>query len=284
MSKPFIAVCLPSRGVGHYRTILGIQREVEPYRHLRPYCLVVGEPIPDAHNLAVRQALVDERVTHLWLLEDDHLLPAGVLRALLSADAPIAAAQYLLRNGRPSVLRDAHGEVVLTGLGCTLVRREVFERLPDPPFQVGNRLQWEGGGWRDTGQPEYAGGQDIFFCNVARAAGIPITVLDGWQVGHLEAVRTGARANFGMDEIRCWGGDPSMPHYPRTWRDIMGERVYLRLAHGTVIDMDVDSDQYQRFLSQGAQVIKPAEARPALKKQEEQNAAVLVRAEAVDDD
>lgn len=278
MTKPFIAICYPSRGTGFDATWLGVVREIEDGGYPHIWCPALYMPIPDAHNETVRLALADERVTHLWFVENDHLFPAGVLAALLALDAPIAAAEYVLRGGLRCVIESAAG-VELVGLGCTLVKRAVFTLVPDPPFQVGRRQQWTGSHWQDRPGYEHAGGQDIFFCQQARKAGLRIEILRDRDVGHLELKRAGDHVNLGMDWIRCWGGAARYPYYPPKREDMMSKVVYLQAPGGLVIDMDTASTEYPRLLRQGWKEIEKPKATAALKEQEKANAATTAAIE-----
>lgn len=274
MPKPFIAVCIASRGVGHYRTIAGVIREVEPYPHR--WCWSIGNPIPAAQNQVAAEALSDERVSHLLFIEDDHLLPVGVLDAMLRMQASIVGAPYQLRGDISCVIESPAG-VELIGLGCTLVQREVFAAMPEPPFQVDSRQAWTAQGWKDTGIPEHAGGQDIFFCRNARAAGIPIRVLDKtFQVGHLETVRAGARANYGTDEVICWGGSPDMPYYPHKERNMAVEH-WRSPSSDLTLDLDPDTPEGAAEINfrrnNGFVRVNASEAKSAEKAQAEADAA-----------
>lgn len=272
--------------MGFDPTIFGAIREIERTPHPHIWCPAFYLPIPDAHNETARLALADDRVTHLWFVENDHLLPVGVLDAMLALDAPVAAAEYVLRGGHSCVIRSGRG-VELVGLGCTLVRREVFAQIPHPPFQVGKRQQWNGSGWQERQSPEHAGGQDIFFCQQVRAAGLAIAVLGPeWNVGHLEIMQAGDHINQGMDWIRCWGGSPDLPWYPPRRDDLMAKVVYLKSPGGLVIDMDTASTEYARLKKQGWVEVQKSEATPALKAQEKANADVAanVAARNADDD
>lgn len=104
----------------------------------------------------------------LWTVEHDMVLPADALAKLWEADAPVAYGAYMLRHGskvlnawqwtggrnlgmsltlHPAELEQARragvAEVSGVGFGCTLIRREVLERIafrpdgeqaPDIPF------------------------------------------------------------------------------------------------------------------------------------------------------
>lgn len=270
--KPFIGVAFPSRGYGHLRSVFGLIREVEPYRH--SWHQVFGLPIPESHNLAVASALADKRVEYVFLAEDDHLFPTGVLAAMVAEDAPVVTVDYQLRNGEPLVKRHPlDGSVTLTGLGCILIRRDVFSQIANPPFQVGRTWELNHGEWSETERYDVAGGHDPFFTRQCRTAGIPITVLDGWQVGHLEVVHQADRlnrANVGVDEIKCWGGMGDLPMYPRSRRNDMGKTVFLKLSGGFVLPMDQDNDNYGVYTRAGATEISESAAKPLMAKQAKQ--------------
>lgn len=235
-----LAICYCSRGMGHDRTIAGVIREVSSVDVEPVWCWSFGLPIPDAQNDVTRQALAAD-ADALWFVENDHLLPVGVVHALLAHDAPVVAANYLLRSGVPcAITNERTGVVELVGLGCTLIRTEVFAHIPDPPFQVGNRFTWDGGEWRDTGVPEHMGGQDVTFCRAVRAAGMQIAVLPGVEVGHLETIRRGDHVNYGMDQIICHGGAGDLPWLPPKRRPGMGKQIFIKSPGGTVMDMDED--------------------------------------------
>lgn len=276
-----IAVCMASRGTGHIRTLAGLIREVEPYPHV--WCWAFGLPLTEAVNSLVAQALAHEQVSHVLFAEDDHLWPVGGLASLLAEDADIAAINYPLRSGRSCAIWNRAGEPVLVGLGLTLIRREVFARVPAPPFQVGNRMQWDGDGWKDSGLPEHAGGQDVWLCRAARAAGCRIAVVAGMEAGHLDLVRRGDHVNFGMDEIICHGG-AGLPWYPER-RPAMPV-VWVKSPDGAIaFDLDTekggDPDWYLR---RGWSKITATEAKPIIRQQQEANAAALARSQAREED
>jgi hypothetical protein len=278
-SAPVIALCMPTRGVGHLRSVFSALAELT--RSGYPYVLApaIGYPLPDANNVAAALALSDPGVTHLWFVEDDNLVGQGVLTDLLALSAPVAAAPYLLRNGLSSVMRAEDGSAVLCGFGCTLIRRDVFDVLPHPPFSVGPlRLVYDGG-WKETTVPEHAGGHDQRFCRDVRAAGLSIALLEDGRVGHLELTKAGGRANDGADEIICHGGSTALPYYPvrpdRKERD-MAEEWWKAPSGQTVLGLDPEQGADTAFYERNGWVkVKKADATPILKAQQERDAAQL---------
>jgi hypothetical protein len=122
------------------------------------------------------------RLTHIFMTECDMILPHDTIIKLLAVDQPIVAGIYFLRGGkgqpclytkayyakdnpyvhspvtvfpldRPFPL-DKMGHGGCPGLGCVLIRREVFERIPYP--------------WFDLKESKY--GSDMYFYTKVRDA------------------------------------------------------------------------------------------------------------------
>ena len=151
---------IPTRGLVFSKTIDSVLRNQPDY-----ILFAHSKPVPDAYNYLVDRFL-DSRASHLWLIDDDMLLPSTILDDLLSEDVDVAFSDYPLETGL-----SANDEQLYGGLGCVLVKRRVFESgirfrtdkgyvLPDmKPIS------------RD---PNKHGGQDVDFYVQAKEAGFII--------------------------------------------------------------------------------------------------------------
>ena len=100
----------------------------------------------------VRMALQRD-ATHFLLLDDDVIAPNNVIPTLLSANLPIACGLYMAKKKKEErglaafmrvsekgfaaiglEQRGRHVQVDVTGLGCAMIHRSIFERVPEPWF------------------------------------------------------------------------------------------------------------------------------------------------------
>ena len=164
-----------------------------------------------ARNRIAADAL-NARYDRVMMVDNDIELPRDALRNLLEHDAAMAMGWYLNRYARGGgqlttlyrhgpvgwemyaasellALRDSGTTVVRVkggGLGCALIDTSVFRMLPSPWFE-----------WTDISRDEldvedaYAcrdafnsGGEDINFCNLLTARGIPIYADTRVACGH----------------------------------------------------------------------------------------------------
>jgi hypothetical protein len=140
-----------------------------------------------AENQLVKDSLADPLVTHIFMTEMDMILPDDCLVKLVEMDKDIATGIYFLRSndpnrrGQPCLYKRplmsmsekskegnyGHAPVTLfptdepfridcAGLGCILMKRKVFEILPEP--------------WFDLNAKKF--GSDIYFAKHAKDAGI----------------------------------------------------------------------------------------------------------------
>lgn len=141
-----------------------------------------------ADNILTKEFLSDPSWTHLFHTESDMVLPDDTIIKLLEVDQPIVSGVYFLRNGngqpclyvktyctkdnpyvhspvsifptdRPFAL-DPKGHGGCPGLGCVLIRREVFEAIPFP--------------WFDLKESFY--GSDMYFFTKVRDAGFDVWI------------------------------------------------------------------------------------------------------------
>lgn len=168
------------------------------------------QPIPDCHNTVAAAALATGAEALLFI-EEDNVPPAGALLALfeLLKDCTIAALDYPVWTDTGTwscVCRDSTKAIRYCGLGCTLVRRELFDALPAPWFDSSTQFRIIRQGSTTVLQPvptkyEY-GGQDIFFCDRALRSGFTIRELEGQSAGHARVTSLGRpKTNHGAHTI-----------------------------------------------------------------------------------
>lgn len=137
----------------------------------------------DAQKKAAAQG-----VSHILFWDDDVYPPHDALIKLLRHKVPIVSGLYYTRTA-PSypvaymkedgryrhVADDSDGLKEVDGVGCgfLLVAREVFEKLSSPWFQFIQR-----------GDPNDMLSEDLFFCELAQAAGYPILMDFSVKCGH----------------------------------------------------------------------------------------------------
>jgi hypothetical protein len=175
--QALVQVAMPTRGCAYAPSLLwaadvarscGLELRLE-----------MGRPVELVRTRIVK-AFLGTAATHLLMIDDDILPPAGALERLLALDAPVATAPCpIFVDGRIVANVKAEGtdawieapsrlafRVSQTGLGLTLIRRDVFERIRTPWFQFG-----ASSGGR-------AIGEDTWFSNGVTQAGLAI-VCDG---------------------------------------------------------------------------------------------------------
>jgi hypothetical protein len=212
MSNRAIAILTPSRGLVHSRTVEAVLANTRSMP-LWDWHFTHDLPIPDCDERLAEVGMASN-ADLLWYIEEDVIPPADALErsiALLDEGWDVAAVDYPVgsaESGWGCLVRDAKGEIEWCGLGCTLIRREVFEKLPRPWFSTDYQYIdfHHGAGWeKKLGPQDNArrfGQQDIYFCMALRAAGMRIGQVPGMVAGHALLERLGAQGtNVGMHQI-----------------------------------------------------------------------------------
>ncbi len=171
-----IAVVLPTRGIVLTEVLNALLEELSSYDYKIYMSWNLG--IPDGHNTLTKQAIMDG-YDYILFIEEDNVIPKGSLKEMLELDGDIVPVDYGVSGW--SCITKYKGEAMWCGLGCTLVKRNVFEALEYPYFRSDKLLllnEWPEIKWIDAGNQVY-GGQDIYFCIKAREKGFKITQASG---------------------------------------------------------------------------------------------------------
>ena len=166
-------------------------------------------PIPECFETPLTEALRGS-YTHIFMVEDDMILPDETLSSMLIMDAPVVTMDYpVSKEGQGAVFKDKSGRVVFTGTGCLLVKREVFDELKAPYFRTD--IKWgvanHGDFIRFTPKvipnvPGY-GLHDVTFGLKLWKANIPISVAG--RIGQRKLVALGkVGSNNGAHQIEEW--------------------------------------------------------------------------------
>lgn len=191
-----ISVALPSRGF----IFAEVENAIEKMR--KNYDIEVfrswDKKIPDAQNYLVEQAL-KANPTHIFFVEEDTVPEDKTLDKLLKLDADIACCDYSV-NGWSCVAKDSKTkEILWCGLGCTLVKANIFKKLEKPYFRTDKSYRLNDKAWIDN--PMKYGGLDIWFCIKAREAGFQIKQIEG-ECRHLSFLAVGDKeVNNGLHHI-----------------------------------------------------------------------------------
>lgn len=207
-----IAVIIPSRGLMFSRTAEEIVRNTRDINHKKFFAH--GLPIPDCFEVPTQRALEDDEITHIWYVEDDMILLDNLLLALLQEDADVITCDYPAdRNGRGVVFKAKDGQIVFGGLGCTLVKREIMDKMKPPyfrtdikwrPTNLGSAVMFMASNPTSKADPEEYGKQDVnFFMKLhkvnAKISLYPITI------GQRKLIKLGkAGTNNGAHQIENW--------------------------------------------------------------------------------
>lgn len=178
-----------------------------------PKKVVIGGMIPGAYDMIARWFLEETDCDVLLTMEQDHRFPANVLERVANYEEPIIGAHYYTRyppfrsvasvphpedwntpgvwagnwsNIRPTPIwpsldrqwrrEGTLNRVLWVGLGCTAIRRDVFEDWPknEPYFM-------------DDWDPDQARHRscDVRFCNIAAKLGFPTHLDAGMVLPHM---------------------------------------------------------------------------------------------------
>jgi hypothetical protein len=205
-----VAVIIPSRGLMFSKTAEEIVRNTQGVPHRKFFAHRL--PIPDCFEWPTIKALKDPDISHFWYVEDDMILPDDILRMMLNEEADVVTCDYPAdKTGRGVVFQARDGQVVFGGLGCTLVKRKIMDKLKPPYFRTD--IKWHPtnlgsavmlmAAQGEAKADEY-GKQDVNFFMKLHEAGALISLFP-LKLGQRKLVKLGeAGSNDGAHQIEEW--------------------------------------------------------------------------------
>jgi len=200
-----LGVILASRGTMFSRTMESVFNNTKGYDW--NLYMAHGLSIPDCFNVPLKRALKD-KCDWIWFVEEDMVIPDGTLKSMFDLNQPIVTVDYAdRRTGKALALRNTRDEIVFSGMGCLLVKREVFEKMGEPYFipMVLWKITEDNGNITWEAHPEIKntgyGQQDIYFCWKVKKLGYKITELPQAKIGHQRLVSKGSDSQSGVDTV-----------------------------------------------------------------------------------
>lgn len=203
-----IAVIFPSRGLCFSKTADELLQNLQGFDY--DIFFSHGQPIADCFEKPLRKALRSS-YSHIWVVEDDMVLPESTLEAMLIMDAPVVAMDYpVSKEGQGSMFKTKERQVIFAGTGCLLIKREVFDILR--PLYFRTDIRWGAVNYGDfirftanytPTAPSGYGLHDVNFGMKLWQVGIPIS--DAGKIGQRKLVALGkAGSNDGAHQIEEW--------------------------------------------------------------------------------
>lgn len=204
-SQNKLAVVLPSRGLMFSETLEELLNELEGFEY--EIFWSHANPLPKCFNDPTERALADPSVFAILFVEDDMIIPKGILREMFAEEYPAVALDYpFQQDGDATVLHDPKGFAFWSGTGFLLVARQVLENMPKPiwithrtfdPFIDKDTIHF----WPRQLDKVHYGLHDLNFGMVLYSAGMPIKPL-ARTAGQRKLVKMGgAHTNTGAHEI-----------------------------------------------------------------------------------
>lgn len=188
------------------QTLEELLREVEDFDHKLFWSH--GRSLPDCFNIPVEEALVDPEIYAVLIVEDDMIIPKGILKKMFAKGYPVVALDYpFKKDGDSTMLHDPAGNAIYSGTGFLLLARNVLEALPKPIFRTdiawdtmikGNSLVF----WPRKITKTAYGLHDVNLGIILFANDIPIKPME-ITAGQRKLVRLGeSNTNHGAHEIK----------------------------------------------------------------------------------
>lgn len=196
-----IGVLIPTRGLIFTKTIESLLNNLVDLDY--KFYFTTDLPIPDCRNELAKQALKD-KCTHLLWIDDDVIFPDNNrLTTMLFVDQPVVIMDYpthfmgKMKDTGITAFEDwtegmeTEGKkVAWSGLGCCLVKAEVFDQLEYPYFRRGGHkfVRDDLGAITYYGEGEGDGGEDFEFFYDLKQKGIEPFLIRGKNCIHAKVL------------------------------------------------------------------------------------------------
>lgn len=179
MAEPdTLAVIIPSRGLMFSETLEELLRELEDFKYKIFWSH--ANPLPDCFNIPTEKALRDKSVYAVLIVEDDMILPKGILKKMFAQNYPVVALDYpFQQDGDSTCLHDPRGMAYWTGTGFMLIAKKILQGLEKPiwrtnrtfdPFIDKDTIHF----WPRKLDKVFYGLHDLNFGMVLYSAGVPV--------------------------------------------------------------------------------------------------------------
>lgn len=130
-----LAVVLPSRGLMFSETLEELLGELEGFNY--EIFFAHEQSLPDCFNDPTERALKDPDVFAVLFVEDDMIIPKGILRKMFEVNYPVVALDYPFKqNGDSTCLHDPNGFAYWTGTGFMVVAKAILENMERPIWRT----------------------------------------------------------------------------------------------------------------------------------------------------
>ena len=167
-----ILVCIPTFGYIHVGFFVNMHIQEVPIHRSLVWHLPVDMPVGEARNKAVEKAL-ERGCEYVYFRDYDVLAPPTALPILIRRDVSVIGAMYaskqkppwplIIKDNVPTLDWDL-GDLVKCdgiGMGCTLIRTDVFRKMEPPWFLTENTSE--------TKEPLHSyRTEDMYFCQRLR--------------------------------------------------------------------------------------------------------------------
>lgn len=203
-----LAVVLPSRGLMFSETLDELLRELNDFGGEYQIYWAHAKPLPQCFNDPTEEALKDPDNFALLFVEDDMVIPKGILKKMFERRYPAVALDYPFRqDGDSTCLHDPNGFAFWTGTGFLLVAREILEGMEKPIWRTDttyeqfidkDTMHW----WPRKLTKVFYGLHDLRFGLILYSNGVPIFPMEE-TAGQRKLIALGkSNTNNGAHEIK----------------------------------------------------------------------------------